>query len=144
MRPRITLLLATSLVAIVGISLLPAKTAVQDPGEPKDLARYFVVIKKNGPKRDQSPELAAKIQADHLTYLKAKRDEGVVLIGGPFDDDSSDWRSISIINAASEEEARRAAAQDPAVLAGRLVFEVHAVWFPKSDFERAGKKVSSH
>lgn len=77
-----------------------------------------------GPDTSQTGEAAAEIQKGHLAYMTKLRDEGKLVVAGPFMDDSP-MRGIVIYRVASVEDAKALAAQDPAVKAGRLVLEAH-------------------
>jgi uncharacterized protein YciI len=48
-------------------------------------------------------------------------------IAGPFGDDG-DWRGIFILDVATVEEAKAQVDRDPAVQAGRFVYEIHPWW----------------
>ena len=89
--------------------------------------QYIVRLYKAGPNRDQSPEEAAKIQMEHLRYLMQLRAEGILLINGPVIDDPG-FKGISIFNTTDKEEVKKLSEGDPAVKAGRLVYEIYD-WF---------------
>jgi uncharacterized protein YciI len=86
--------------------------------------RYCLRLYKMGPKRDQPPEEADKIQMEHLRYLFQLRAEGKILINGPILDDA-ELEGIAIFNTTDKEEVKRLSDGDPAVKAGRLVHEVY-------------------
>jgi uncharacterized protein YciI len=78
--------------------------------------------------RPDAPELtdeeAAELQDRHLAYRADLRDRGVLVGGGPLDDqDDERLRSIAIFKC-DHETARRLSNKDPAVRAGRLAAEV--------------------
>jgi uncharacterized protein YciI len=89
--------------------------------------QYCVRLFKAGPNRDQSPEAADKIQTEHLRYLFQLRAEGKLVINGPILDDP-ELKGISIFNTTDIEEVKRLSDGDPAVKAGRLVYEIYH-WF---------------
>lgn len=89
--------------------------------------RYCIRLFKAGPNRDQPPEEAEKIQMEHLRYLMQLRKEGKLLINGPVIEDT-ELRGISIFNLTDKEEVKRLSEADPAVKAGRLVYEIY-LWF---------------
>ena len=89
--------------------------------------QYCARIYKAGHHRDQPPEVAEQIQRDHLRYLFQLRAEGKLLVNGPVIDDPV-IRGISIFNTADKEEVKRLSEGDPAVKAGRLVYEIYT-WF---------------
>jgi uncharacterized protein YciI len=64
---------------------------------------------------------------EHLRYLFQLRAEGKLVINGPVLDDA-ELKGISIFNTTDKEEVRRLSDGDPAVKAGRLVYEIYE-WF---------------
>jgi uncharacterized protein YciI len=82
---------------------------------------------KVGPRRDQDETTAAKIQEGHLTHLAELGSQRKICLAGPFADDSG-IQGVVIYSTPTYEEAVKLANQDPAVLAGRLVVEIHPFW----------------
>ena len=91
------------------------------------MKKYYMVFLKNGPNRNQDEGTAARIQEEHLAHMARLADEKKIVSAGPFDDDG-DIRGIVIYSVSSLEEAKELTSQDPAVIAGRLVVEVHPWW----------------
>lgn len=89
--------------------------------------KYCLRLFKAGHNRNQPEAEAEKIQMEHLRYLMQLRDEGKLLINGPVIDDT-ELRGISIFNTTDREEVMRLSDADPAVIAGRLVYEIYE-WF---------------
>ncbi len=89
--------------------------------------QYCVRLYKAGPNRNQPPEEAEKIQTEHLRHLFRLRAEGKLLINGPVIDDPG-LKGISIFSTTDKEEVKRLSDEDPAVKAGRLVYEIYH-WF---------------
>jgi uncharacterized protein YciI len=89
--------------------------------------QYCVRLYKAGPNRNQPPEEAEKIQMEHLRYLWQLRAEGKLLISGPIMDDP-ELQGIGIFKTTDKEEVKRLCDGDPAVKAGRLVYEIYH-WF---------------
>ena len=89
--------------------------------------QYCVRLYKAGPNRNQPPDEAEKIQMEHLRYLFHLRAEGKLLINGPIIDDP-EIKGISIFKTTDKEEVKRLSDEDPAVKAGRLVYEIYH-WF---------------
>lgn len=66
------------------------------------------------------------LQARHLEYRAALRQKGVLVVNGPFDEQSDEsYRGMSIF-ACDPGEAGRLSDADPSVVAGRLSFDVMA------------------
>jgi uncharacterized protein YciI/uncharacterized damage-inducible protein DinB len=89
------------------------------------MVTYYMVFLKKGPK--WSPEVtpeSTKIQAGHMENMKAQYLAGRLVLAGPFGD-NGDLRGLQLFKAASLEEAKTFAAEDPAVKAGRLTAEIH-------------------
>jgi uncharacterized protein YciI len=103
--------------------------AAQKPSEAKyEMTTYYLVLLYRGPKStgENTPE-AQRIQAAHMANIGKMADEGKLLMAGPMDEDGK-LRGIFVFRVASLQEAQALAAADPAVMAGRLVPEVHP-WF---------------
>lgn len=85
---------------------------------------YTVVLLRRGPRAaDFSDAELDRIQEQHLAHLQAMRDQGAMLVGGPFRDQADEsFRGLSIYRT-DLDETRRLAEQDPAVKAGRLAVE---------------------
>ena len=73
---------------------------------------------------DDAPDLPGaeleRIQAEHVAYMEAQRDAGVLLANGPFVDQDDVALRGACVYALGLEEARAIALQDPSVLARRL------------------------
>jgi uncharacterized protein YciI len=87
--------------------------------------RYTLVLLRRGARAlDFSEEELEKLQAQHLAYLDAMRQRGVMLVGGPFDDQADEtFRGMSLYRT-DLEETRRLAEADPSVQAGRMAVDV--------------------
>jgi uncharacterized protein YciI len=88
---------------------------------------YTMVFLKAGPNREQDAESTAKIQQEHLRHLLTLRAQGMLLINGPVLDDSV-LKGVSIYNSTNKDEIRKLVEADPAIIAGRLTYEIHS-WF---------------
>lgn len=115
----------TLVAALISLSL----SAQQQNGrQGKDeLKEYFFVMLKKGPTRNQPKAVADSIQKAHLAHISKMGESGKLNIAGPFGDDG-EWRGILIFNTKTAEEARALVEEDPAVKAGRLVYEIHPWW----------------
>lgn len=74
-------------------------------------------------RRDAQPRKAWTVTLDeHLAWMRARHEEGVVLFSGP----TSDIRTgIYVIRARSGDDARRIAGEDPFTKAGHCTFEMY-------------------
>lgn len=91
------------------------------------MKQYFMCFLKVGPRRNQDEASAAAIQEAHLAHLAELGRQRKICLAGPFGDDSG-IQGVVIYSTPTYEEAVSLANQDPAVLAGRLVVEIHPFW----------------
>jgi tetratricopeptide (TPR) repeat protein len=101
-------------------------TRVAEPAsEFPNMVTYFLVLLKKGPKwsPQETPE-RQRIQEAHLEHIRKLGESGKVILAGPFSDDG-DLRGALLFKVGAIEEARRLESEDPAVVAGRLVMELH-------------------
>jgi uncharacterized protein YciI len=90
----------------------------------EELKAYYLVILKKGPNRNQDSISAARIQKEHLDNINRLASIGKLNVAGPFLDDG-EMRGIFIFDSGNEQEVRTLVEGDPAVKAGRLVYELH-------------------
>jgi uncharacterized protein len=91
------------------------------------MKKYVVAFLKAGPKRDQDPGAAAKLQQAHMENISRMAKEGKLIVAGPFMDNGP-LRGIYIFNTESLEDAKKWTETDPAIQAGRLELELHP-WY---------------
>lgn len=93
------------------------------------LDAYTIVFLRRPSDAPNLPEAElATIQQEHLAFHAKMREEGHVLFNGPLSGQTDEsLRGITIYRT-SVEEARRLAAQDPAVQARRLAVDVFT-WY---------------
>jgi uncharacterized protein YciI len=101
---------------------------------PRNLKRYFVCLLLKGDKWNET-EGSVDLAPLHLAYLRKQVESRQFVFTGPLVDDGH-MVGISLINAASEEEALALANEDPAVQAGRLAVEIHPAFLPSLDAVR--------
>lgn len=92
-----------------------------------EMREYFFVMLKKGPNRSQDSVTAMKLQEGHMGNITRMAEEGKLAIAGPFGD-NGDWRGILILTVKTMEEAKIEVEKDPAVQAGRLIYEIHPWW----------------
>ncbi len=118
------------------VLILSAVSFAQDEFELKEgdttyiMKKYYFCLLKRGPNRNIDSVKLAEIQKGHLAHLNKLADDGKISIAGPFDGDF-DWRGIIIFNTKTKEEAEQLQSEDPAVKAGRLIFEIYPWWAAK-------------
>ena len=96
---------------------------------PADLRSYFVAFKTTpAVRKDMSPEVFEA----HQAYIRRQIEKKVYMLVGPVTDGGR-IRGLTILTAASIEEARRIVEADPAVQAKILEVEVRPAVFPNLD-----------
>lgn len=108
------------------LMLVSAYTFSQQKNQkPEEQIRlYWFVMLKKGPNRTHDSTTAAQIQAGHMENMNKMYYDGKLKVAGPFGDDG-DWRGVFILDCATKEEAEELVKKDPAVVAGRLSYEIH-------------------
>ena len=91
-----------------------------------DLDAYELVLLRRPPDAPSYDEATLEqIQSDHIAYHAELREAGLVVTNGPVSDQTDEsLRGLTFYRTGSLEEARRLAARDPAVRAGRLAVDV--------------------
>ena len=97
----------------------------QEKEKPRyEMKTYQMVFLYKGPNRDQDSTETMRIQEEHMTNIQRLGDEGKLIVAGPFLDDK-DLRGIFVFDSESEEEVKDLVETDPAIIAGRLRYEIH-------------------
>jgi uncharacterized protein YciI len=116
----------------------------RDPKIPDAFDVYTVVVLR---RPAEAPEMSAEelnaLQARHLAYRAELRLQGVVVVNGPFDEQTDpSYRGMSIF-ACDTAEAARLSDGDPSVVAGRLAYDVMEWWVGAGSlaFPLAGRPV---
>jgi hypothetical protein len=101
----------------------------RDPNIPDAFDVYTVVVlRRPADPPEMSDEELDELQARHLAYRADLRRRGLVVVNGPFDEQSDpSYRGMSIFSCDSAEAARLSDG-DPSVMAGRLVYDVMDWW----------------
>lgn len=99
----------------------------QQPNPADGMKTYYLVFLKKGPNRSQDSTTLERLQEGHLAHLTKMANTGKMDLAGPLMEDG-DIRGICVYNTSSMEEAKTLACEDPAVIAGRLIIEIHP-WY---------------
>ena len=99
-----------------------------------EMKRYWLVLLKSGPNRDQDKEAAAKIQAGHMANINRLAAEGKLIMAGPMGSGSGDLRGIFIMDCKDSTEVQAMVNSDTAVMTGRLRMEYYPWWSAKGKF----------
>ena len=129
---KILVALAFALIAMP----LPAQQPTAPAEEKKiEMTRYYVVFLRRGPAwtAERSPEVQA-IGKGHMDNIKRLADLGKLVIAGPFLEQSGEraLAGLFIFRVESADEAKALTETDPAVKAGRFVYEIVPWLGPKT------------
>ena len=87
-----------------------------------------VVLRRPTDAPDMSEDELDALQARHLAYRAELARQGLIVVNGPFDEQSDpSYRGMSVF-ACDPTEAARLSALDPSVVAGRLASDVMEWW----------------
>ncbi len=107
--------------------------AQQGTEKPKEkIQTYWFMMLLKGPNRSQDSATAAKIQEGHMSNIARLHKEGKLKVAGPFGD-GGDWVGLFIFDASApgcktKEEIELLAKTDPAIIAGRLTYDIRPWW----------------
>lgn len=87
-----------------------------------------VVLRRPADAPEMSEEDLDALQARHLAYRADLARQGLIVVNGPFDEQSDEsYRGMSIF-ACDPTEAARLSDGDPSVIAGRLAYDAMEWW----------------
>ncbi len=93
-----------------------------------EMITYYLVMLRRGPNwtADLTPEIE-ELQRQHLAHINRLAETGELVLAGPFIEQSGDkaLAGLFIFKVESEKAARELTESDPAVKAGRLVYEIY-------------------
>jgi uncharacterized protein YciI len=89
-----------------------------------EMKQYYMVFLIKGPNRNQDSATAATIQKAHLENIGRLHEAKKLAVAGPFLDDQN-MRGIFIFDVATEKEVIDLLNTDPAIISGRLIYEIH-------------------
>jgi uncharacterized protein len=101
----------------------------RDPNVPDEFDVYTVVVLRRPADAPEMPDDELDgLQSRHLAYRAELRDRGLLVVNGPFDEQTDpSYRGMSIF-ACDPAEAARLSDGDPSVVAGRLTYDVMEWW----------------
>ena len=104
-----------------------------------ELERYSLVLLRRGPRAlEFSDEELNDLQRAHLAHLDAMREQGHLLVAGPFDDQEDEtYRGLGLYRTPLE-QTRELAERDPSVHAGRIRVEVMTWLVPRGELRVGG------
>lgn len=133
-------LVGTILAGIALASSTVAQSSTQSPPvvrspDGTEMTQYFVVLLRRGPAWTSAvtPE-TTKVSQGHQANIQRLTKEGMMVVAGPFDGQTGEraLAGIFILRVASMDAAKAAVETDPAVRAGRFVYEIAPWWGPRS------------
>jgi uncharacterized protein len=101
-----------------------------------ELDGYSFVLLKRGPRAFEfSDQELERLQTQHLAHLDAMREQGHLLIAGPFSDQADETLRGFCLYRTGVEETRRLVEADPSVRAGRMAVDVMGWWTGRGALE---------
>ena len=99
------------------------------PKKPEELIRrYWFVLLTKGEHRSQDSTTAAKIQEGHLANIQKLYGEGKIKVAGPFGEEgdpiTTGWQGLFIFDCERKEEVEKLLQTDPAIVAGRMIYQI--------------------
>jgi uncharacterized protein YciI len=110
---------------LIPVFLLAQSKTNENPS--KQIKQFWFVLLKAGPNRNQDSATAQKIQAGHMANIGKLYEAGKLKVAGPFGDESL-AQGLFIFDCVDEAEVISLLETDPAIKAGRLIFEIHP-WY---------------
>jgi uncharacterized protein len=106
--------------------------AQQNEESAEKIQPYWFVMLLKGPNRSQDSAMASKIQEGHMANMGRLVKEGKLKVAGPFGD-GGDWVGLFIFDASApgcktKEEIELLVKTDPAIVAGRLTYDIRPWW----------------
>ena len=109
----------------VAILVVPVYAQTQQKEEPAHkLIEFHMALLKRGPKWSND---AAQVLQQHGAYAQSLLESGQAVIAGPVKDDA-ELVGVYIFRSKSADEAKSWVMNDPAVVAGQLLPEMHPWW----------------
>jgi uncharacterized protein YciI len=99
----------------------------------EEMKRYWLVLLKKGPDRNQDSISAEKIQAAHMANINRLAKEGKLIMAGPMGIED-ELRGIFILNCSDSTEIEKIVNTDSAVITGRLKMEYYPWWTAKGKY----------
>jgi uncharacterized protein YciI len=97
-----------------------------------ELDSYTFVLLRRGPRAGEyTGAQLEEIQRGHLAFLDRMREQGHLLLSGPFRDQEDEAKRGFCVYRTGLEETRRLTEDDPAIRAGRMSAEIMTWLTPK-------------
>jgi uncharacterized protein len=106
------------------------RTPTPEEAKLPKMTTYVFGLLRSSPNRPQVGEAEAEaIQESHLAHIRRLREQGALIVAGPFMDDG-ELRGILIFRNRSIEEVRTLTQHDPALERQLLTLELHEWYAP--------------
>ena len=99
----------------------------------EEMKRYWLVLLKKGPNRNQDSISAEKIQAAHMANINRLAKEGKIIMAGPMGTEGN-LRGIFLMNCVDSTEVENFVKTDSAVITGRLIMQYYPWWTAKGKY----------
>jgi uncharacterized protein len=113
--------------------LIATKASYKDTVPEPRMKQYWLVFLLKGNNRTQDSATATQLQQGHMANIERLAREGAIVMAGPMGYDK-DLRGIFVMNAKDSATAAGYIKTDPAVIAGRLRFEIHPWWVQQGTY----------
>ncbi len=137
MKQAIRILFLIMISCFIAVSNLYAQNDDNEKKAVPQVKQYWFVMLTKGVNRSQDSATAAKIQDGHMANITRMYYEGKLKVAGPFGDDG-DWRGIFIFDCETKAEVEKLLATDPAVIAGRLAYDIRPWWTAETGSFKSG------
>lgn len=127
------------------LALAACGTAAQEPDPPAfeapaasstTMTQYYMVFLRRGPAWTSArPPETTKVSQGHMANIARLQAEGKLVVAGPLDDVNGGANRLTglfVFRTASAEETKELVETDPAVAAGRFVYEIMPWYAPSS------------
>jgi uncharacterized protein YciI len=142
---RPTLFLFICLICFSGLSgqdIETNKEGLNRGDTPPENPRYCVLFHSPGPNWKEGLTFQEQPGVmEHVKYMRQQWQEGLMVMGGPFLDDSG---GMMIFSDADIEKARLIASADPAVKSGLLTVTVKLWMVPMSSVQKIPDRIKQH
>ena len=131
-----SVVLSGLLASVAAVAQAPASQSTAPAAAAQtEMRMYYMVFLRRGPAwiAAVTPE-TTKLSQDHRANIQRLIKEGLMVVAGPFEGTSGDraLTGIFLLRVDSRTAANTAVATDPAVKAGRFVYEIVPWWGPAS------------
>ena len=112
----------------IALAMMPQRLLAQQNNAPQSkLIQFQMAILKRGPNWSAVGNSKSDVHSRHVAYVQSLLESGKAVIAGAIKDDS-DLAAVYIFRSGSADEAKTWAMEDPAVVAGHVVVEMHPWW----------------